>query len=257
MFGFVYEDSEIEINSIEKYLKNNKINSGLMILSGGCTMFNIAPYFDELTAIDTNDEQINLVNKKIELIKKNDKDVYQKYLESIDMNFDIMFKKIKNGSNIKDVFDKDNLIKNFGINAVKNTSHNFAEHFQTVYNSKSKYHDFIFNRNFDYKLRNYDNYVSNIKKIEKVNLIKNDMYTFLKNSDKKYDFIQTSNITDWIQKENFIDLCHLLKEKLNDNGVLIMRRMLSDNILETEFCDCIHLTDNTNIYSECILWIKH
>jgi hypothetical protein len=28
---------------------------------------------------------------------------------------------------------KDNLIKNFGSNAVKNTSHNFAEHFQTVY----------------------------------------------------------------------------------------------------------------------------
>ena len=39
MFGFVYEDPDIEKYSIEKYLKtNNSINNGLMIASGGCTV---------------------------------------------------------------------------------------------------------------------------------------------------------------------------------------------------------------------------
>ncbi len=260
MFGFVYEDPEIERMSIEKYLKDtnvNKIKYGLMILSGGCTMFDITHCFENLIALDTNQEQIDLVKNKIKLIKQNDKNLYKEYLESIDMNFDKMFKQIKNGQSINKVFDKNNLIKNFGISAVENTSHNFIEHFQKVYDSKSEYHDFIFNRIMDCKLKNYDNYVTNIEQIEKVNLIKNDMYMFLRKSEKKYDFIQTSNITDWIKMDKFIELCGLLKEKLNKNGILIMRRMLSDNILENEFPNCIHLKDNTNIYSECILWKKY
>lgn len=149
MFGFVYEDPKIEIMSIEKYLKDmniNKIKSGLMVLSGGCTMFDITHYFENLIALDTNQEQIDLVKNKIKLIKQDDKDLYKEYLESNDMNFDNMFTQIKNGHDINKIFDKNNLIKNFGIGAVENTSHNFSEHFQKVYDSKSEYHDFIFNR---------------------------------------------------------------------------------------------------------------
>ena len=68
MFSFTYEDPYIEITEIKKYLKKNnknKINSGLMILSGGCTMFDIAPYFDNLTAVDFNPQQIDWVKQKI------------------------------------------------------------------------------------------------------------------------------------------------------------------------------------------------
>ena len=49
---------------------------------------------------------------------------------------------------------------------------------------------------------------------------------------------------------------HLTK-KLNKNGILIMRRMLSDNILENEFNNCIKIKDKTNIYTETILWINN
>jgi hypothetical protein len=98
MFGFVYEDSNVELESIKSYLEKNninKINSGLMILSGGCTMFDIAPYFENLIALDTNKEQINLVNNKIILINDNNMDEYKNLLENIDMNFDRMFTPLK------------------------------------------------------------------------------------------------------------------------------------------------------------------
>lgn len=117
MFGFVYEDSNVELESIKIYLKKNnvkKIKSGLMILSGGCTMFEIAPYFENLIAFDTNKEQINLVKTKLNLIENNNKDDYRKYLQNIDMNFDKMFKQIKNREDIYDIFGRENLIKNFG-----------------------------------------------------------------------------------------------------------------------------------------------
>jgi S-adenosylmethionine:diacylglycerol 3-amino-3-carboxypropyl transferase len=260
MFGFVYEDSNVELESIKSYLEKNninKINYGLMILSGGCTMFDIAPYFENLIAFDTNKEQINLVKTKINLIENNNKDLYKIFLENIDMNFDRMCKQIKNREDIFDIFDRKNLIKNFGSNAVENTSHNFAEHFISVYDTHSEYHDFIFNRNMDIKIKNFNYYHENINKIKSVKMINDNIINFLENSDDKYNFIQTSNITDWISNKQFIKICNLLKSKLNKNGILIMRRMLSDNILENEFPKCIRLKDNTNIYTEFILWINN
>lgn len=259
MFGFVYEDFNVELESIKIYLKKNnlkKIKSGLMILSGGCTMFEIAPYFEKLIAFDTNKEQINLVKTKLNLIENNNKDDYRKYLQNIDMNFDKMFKQIKNREDIYDIFGRENLIKNFGINAVENTSQNFAEYFIKVYDSNSEFHNFIFNRDMDIKVKNYDYYNKNINILKNVDLINDNIINFLENNDDKYDFIQTSNITDWVSHEQFINICDLLKSKLNKNGILLMRRMLSDNIIENEFNKFIRLKDNTNIYTECILWIN-
>ena len=180
MFGFVYEDADVELDSIKSYLdKNNanKIKSGLMILSGGCTMFEIAPYFENLTAFDTNIEQIDLVNNKINLINNN-KDIYKNFLENINMNFDKMFKNIRNKEDIINIFGRENLIKNFGSNAVENTSENFAEHFIKVYESQSEYHDFIFNRNMDIKIKNYGFYNENISKIKSVNLKNENIIDF-------------------------------------------------------------------------------
>jgi len=259
MFGFVYEDYNVELESIKIYFEKNnikKINSGLMILSGGCTMFEISPYFENLIAFDTNIEQINLVKTKLNLIENNNNDNYKEFLENIDMNFDKMFKQIKKREDIYDIFGRENLIKNFGINAVENTSQNFAEHFIKVYDSNSEYHNFIFDRNMNIKIKNYEYYHKNINILKNVDLINDNIINFLENNDKKYDFIQISNITDWVSYEQFINICNLLKSKLNKNGILLMRRMLSDNIIENEFDKIIRLKDNTNIYSESILWIN-
>lgn len=66
MFGFVYEDFEIEKKMIEKYLVIDDNLDGLGILSGGCTMFEIAKYFSnkKLTCVDFNNKQVELVKKK-------------------------------------------------------------------------------------------------------------------------------------------------------------------------------------------------
>lgn len=108
----------------------------------------------------------------------------------------------------------------------------------------------------DIKVKNYDYYNKNINILKNVDLINDNIINFLENNDDKYDFIQTSNITDWVSNEQFINICDLLKSKLNKNGILLMRRMLSDNIIENEFNKFIRLKDNTNIYSESILWIN-
>lgn len=115
MFGFVYEDNNIEIESIEKYLSLNNSPSGLMILSGGCTMFEISKYFSNgsLTVVDFNPEQINLVKKKIYLIENlqnsnsnadTNSNSYDNFIEKINMDFDNLFVRIKNGEPFSEVF---------------------------------------------------------------------------------------------------------------------------------------------------------
>ena len=106
------------------------------------------------------------------------------------------------------------------------------------------------------KTKYFEEYKKNINKIKNVNLIHDNMIKYLENNNNTYDFIQTSNITDWISNEEFIKFCSLLKAKLNKNGIIIMRRMLSDNIIQEHFPNCIILKDKTNIYSETILWIN-
>ena len=136
MFGFVYEDAEIEKSIIKKYLDDNnidKINNGCMILSGGCTMFEIAQYFDNLTALDTSIKQIDLVEQKIKIIENNDKINYNNFLQNIHMNFDEMFIKIHNGYKIDDIFSRQNLIKNFGLNAVSFFHHILSHLYDSYY----------------------------------------------------------------------------------------------------------------------------
>jgi hypothetical protein len=98
MFGFVYEDFEIEKEMIEKFLTSTKNLNRLMILSGGCTMFEIAKYFSngKLTSVDFNIKQIELVKKKIELMEKGEKE-YNNFILSINMPFDNLFIRINNG----------------------------------------------------------------------------------------------------------------------------------------------------------------
>jgi hypothetical protein len=223
MFSFTYEDPYIEIAEIKKYLNmnnKNKLNSGLMILSGGCTMFDIAPYFQNLTAIDFNPKQIDWVKQKITLLNT---DLYQDLLNSADFVFDKMFQSLKHKT-FEDVFSRDNLIEKFGRQAIENTSDDFSSHFKSIYNSRGKYHRWIFDRDYSEKNKIYD-----IESIKKVKIVEDNFINYLR--PNSYDFIQTSNITDWLRKQDFINFIPKLKLALKPNGILIMRRLLSDNIL--------------------------
>jgi hypothetical protein len=59
-----------------------------MVLSGGDTMFEIAQFFNMLSAIDINQEQINIVKQKISLMNTNE---YKPFLDTIECVFDNFF----------------------------------------------------------------------------------------------------------------------------------------------------------------------
>lgn len=249
MFKFVYEDNDVEINIIDKYLKNNnvnKISNGLMILSGGETMFEIAKYFDNLIAVDVNKDQIDLVNKKISCMNT---DKYLELLESTHCTYDKLFNSIKTKNDFDIIFSNENLIKHFGESAVVHTNKSFSDHFKNIYDGHGEYYDLIFNNNFNKINKTYD--LDSIKNVE----IKHDnIFNLL---DKKYDFIHTSNITDWMSEKEFNIFCDKIKNALNKNGVVIMRRLLSNNILNNKFSNCIHHHDKTNFYEEVIEYMNY
>ena len=249
MFSFTYEDSNVELDSIKKYCQNNNtrtINSGLMILSGGDTMFDIAPYFQNLTAIDFNPKQIDWVKQKISLLNT---DLYKDLLLSSDFVFDKMFQSLKYKT-FQEVFSRNNLIKNFGHKAVENTSDDFAEHFTSIYNLRGKYHQWIFDRDYTEKNKIFD-----VNSIKKVKIVEDNFINYL--TPNSYDFIQTSNITDWLDTNTFNILLDKVKLALKPKGILIMRRLLSDNILEDKFdLNIIKCEDLTGFYKETILWTK-
>lgn len=256
MFGFVYEDFEIEKEMIEKYLVSNNNNlDGLMILSGGCTMFEIAKYFSnkKLTCVDFNIKQVELVQKKIDLMNKGENE-YNNFINEINMPFDNLFTRIKNGEQFEDVFNNNNLISQFGESAVTNTESSFITHFRKIKLSGSKYHDWIWNRKMKSKYFVPDKLLANIEYIKNVNLICGNFIDLLENS--KFDFIQTSNLTDWMDKDNFDLFCDKVKQALKPNGILIMRRLLSTNILSDKFPNSIKLKDETNFYEETICFVN-
>lgn len=249
MFSFTYEDSNVELNSIKKYCQDNnikKLNSGLMILSGGCTMFDVAPYFDNLSAVDFNPKQIDWVKQKISLLNTT---LYKDLLLSADFVFDKMFQSLKYKT-FEEVFSRDNLIKKFGLEAVENTSGDFVSHFKSIYNSRGKYHNWIFDRDYSEKNKIYD-----INSINKVKIVEDNFINYL--TPNSYDFIQTSNITDWLDLDTFNILLDKVKLALKPKGILIARRLLSDNILEDKFdSNQIKCEDLTGFYKETILWTK-
>lgn len=260
MFGFVYEDSDVEKEMIEKYLLNrlDKIN-GLMILSGGCTMFDIAKYFSDnkltnsdLTCVDFNPSQVKLVKDKIEFMEKSSCQ-YNNFIDKINLPFDNLFLRIKNGENFSTVFNNENLITQFGESAVKNTELSFATHFEQVCKSNSKYHEWIWKRNLKSKYLN-QKMIDDLEYIKNVKLICGNFIIMLENN--KYDFIQTSNLTDWMNKDEFDSFCIKIKHSLKPNGILIMRRLLSTNILSDKFPDSIQLNDKTNFYKETICFVN-
>lgn len=271
MFGFVYEDSDIEKSMIEKFLINknkseqtNGLNglNGLMIMSGGCTMFDVSKYFanspdSELACVDFNPKQLELVENKIKFLQdsitNDDFSIYNEYIMKILMPFDNLFLRIKNGDTFEEVFDNLNLTQNFGSNAVSNTNSSFVEHFKQVYESKSVYHEWIWNRDLKTKFVSKENKYD-LDAISKVKLIVGNFIEYLE--PNKYDFIQTSNLTDWMNEIEFDNFCLIVKKALKPNGILIMRRLLSNNILETKFPTSIKLNDKTNFYKETICFVN-
>jgi hypothetical protein len=250
VFGYTYEDSDVEKQAIE--MLESVPRNGLIILSGGDTMFDLAGKIINLTAVDMNLGQVKLVKEKINHLKDSTYEVFIEELEKKKIVYDNLFCKLKSGDSFESVFDAESLKKDFGEEAVKNTSKNFATHFHTVSKHHGVYHNWIFDRDLQVKIDKSKEF--DIEAINNVN-VEHSLFEH-KLFPNFYDFIQTSNITDWMEYNQFVLFCNKVKASLKTGGVLVMRRLASDNILSIHFPNAILVNDKTELYSETIIWRK-
>ncbi|RXJ74543.1 hypothetical protein CS022_02925 [Veronia nyctiphanis] len=76
-------------------------------------------------------------------------------------------------------------------------------------------------------------------------------------SEGRYDFIDLSNIGDWMPLNEFVEITHSAFERLNEGGRMVMRRLLGDYILQDiSMGTVIPLDDNTGFYSEMVVFEK-
>ena len=72
------------------------------------------------------------------------------------------------------------------------------------------------------------------------------------------DFINLSNVMDWMDQKDIFSLLDLVYKKLNKNGVCVIRKLLSDNIITT--CNFIikdyTQLDKTNFYTQTLCLVK-
>lgn len=250
VFGYTYEDSDIEKYALTLF--NGVPENGLIILSGGDTMFELAGSITNLTAVDMNLGQVKLVKEKMQHLIAHTYENFLDELEKKKIVYDNLFYKLKSGDSFENVFDAESLKKDFGEDAVKNTTKDFAVHFHTVSDNRGVYYSWIFDRDLQMKIDKSKEF--NIDAIEKVN-VEHSLFE-QKIYPDTYDFIQTSNITDWMEYNQFVSFCDKVKLSLKINGILIMRRLASNNLISVHFPNCILINDKTDLYSETIIWKK-
>ena len=162
-------------------------------------------------------------------------------------SFEILFKDlVESNFNFEKFFNRKYLSVVFGDSAVaQSINKEFYDHFSEVINRYKNflnpeknyfYHQILFNRynpNFVPKYLSQDGIQNIIKYSDKLKYHTADFHTFLKDSsNNKYDMIQTSNLTDWmeyIEREQFIKECWRC---LKPNGYIIMRRLNGDYTLD-------------------------
>lgn len=245
-FAYQWEDPLVEEQC---YNINHK--SLLLIGSGGETLFHLLSKFgdniEHIECVDININQIGVIKNKLLFMKNN-----------IFINYTGLFDELLYNANKEDdwnkYFNNELLIELFTDNAVKYTSSSFSDHFKNVSLSINK-NTYFYNL-LNYKIYNPE-YFNNIdmilNNIHKVKFHNNNLVDFLKNTYECYDFMSLSNVSDWISNDEFINLINLAENKLNNNGVIVMRRLLSDNIIKpTNNLILKEYNDRTKFYSQCV-----
>lgn len=183
--------------------------------------------------------------------------------------FELLFKElVKSNFNYKKIFNRKYLETIFGKNAVINSlNKEFYTHFEEIIkqyeekfnpNNNYFYHQILHN---DYNINclpsYFDNIVDNIVDSKKINYINDNMIDFLKDKTDEYDFIQTSNITDWLSIDEILTFIQNIHTALKDNGYVIMRRLNGDycleNMLKKNFKIIKSPIDKSMFYSEVVV----
>jgi len=141
------------------------------------------------------------------------------------------------------VFNRSNLISAFGENAVKySMSKEFTEHFSEVMSKAIKKYQFennyfldqIFKGQYNEDLPIFldeENKKIILSNLHKLNFINKPFHEYVKETNQTYDFIHTSNITDWLPLDILDGMYKDIYTKLNVKGKVMSRRLNGDHSL--------------------------
>ena len=267
-FFYSREDSQIGIHELEK-IKEKNIDI-FTVCSGGEHILNYLDNFDNLNidAFDVNPNQIEVFKNKLQGIEEEAIGKFEyffQYLRKLIHGYgeqkeimDILGDRESLFRIVDMLFSRDNLNIVFTDNATKYSSSDFAEHFFQAF-IESLYCE---NKNALNVFYNEDIYLTNAKnkeQLDKINYIVEDLSSY--DFTKKYNFIDLSNIGDWIPEEQYKLVLNKAHKALNNNGVLITRKLLGDYDLkalleDNKFSDIQKIKDYTCFYSECFVSYK-
>lgn len=229
-------------------LKNLSTNEYLDFIDGKGQTLNLLnkvkddDYFnDDFWSIEDNFNQILYGVNQIGVFEQLFKELRDEFSE----NPMIRLNSVEWDNAFDKVFNRQHLIDAFGEDAVKySMSQEFSVHFSRVMkNAIEKYKkdnnyflDQIFKGFYENDFPIYLNEINKsiiLDNIHKIRFINKPFHEYIKETDNEYDFIHTSNITDWLPLHILADLYSDIKNKLSDKGQVISRRLNGDHCLES------------------------
>lgn len=258
-FGYQWEDPVFEEKCLEAF-DDFPCQDILLIGSGGEMLFHLLYKFGDklrhITCLDFNQCQIDLIKNKYENIKNGKLNIYYGSV------FEELFYKSMANNEWDNYFSKDNLTAIFTDNAVKYTNESFSNHFKTRCSNlpeNSSYYSLLKYKKYNVLPDFYTGFDIVIRNWHKVSFVQNNILSYLASNTYKYDFMSLSNITDWINETQCELFYKLIADHLNDCGKVVLRRLLSDNIIsETNDLTNINVNykDMTNFYSQVVCLMK-
>lgn len=198
--------------------------------------------------------------------------------------YEIIFKDLViSGFDFEKIFSRNNLIQNFGQNAVNNSmKKEFCVHFKNILETyKMRYSDpnenyfyfqilnnmypkrSEFNLRYNLSLPKYLKLLKlrNTVDYQKLNFITQNYVMYLKDcNDEKYDVIHTSNLSDWMKSDELDDFIKNIYRSLKKGGIVIMRKLNGDyeleKIMKKYFNKTEKFLDESYFYDENIFGFK-
>jgi len=288
-FYYGREDTTIEKELVNKVFQENETEKlkVLMICSGGENSIELLKLDKaiDVVALDINPHQIDLAKQKINAIQ-NTNNISDNLVIFNTGKFEKLFEVLANSFNSNEFWligtgrnqiaqDKlkyvcNNLFSNhileiiFTEEATKYSKENFAEHFYRIFSEQIKYY---YGNKPEYSNigsvlgKTYPiNYQGVINQNSSINYFNGTFDDYFKADNGKYDIIDVSNISDWMNKEKTINTIKLVHSHLKDGGYLIGRKLLGDyNWMELISKECEldmdieEVTDKTSFYTQTII----
>jgi S-adenosylmethionine-diacylglycerol 3-amino-3-carboxypropyl transferase len=212
-----------------------------VIASGGCTALTLLtlPFPIELHIVDSNSAQLDLFQYKYSLLwscgdVKEARARYQSLTQLLDScaTFEKLFAQLRRGESLQQVFGTENLIQEFGPDAVKH-SHPFVPHLnQVLAEMRSYFRDLVLTGSFQTEFPPFltpsgfagfeHAYVSSLHKIIYHHSNVSDFLA--QQPSSAFDVIHLSNITDWLSPVKRLQLLTLAYHALRPCGRVSVRR---------------------------------